>query len=41
LTLWTPAANPPLISYQFVSLAEMTIPTVFVFVILAARIPAR
>ena len=40
-TLLTPATKPPLILYQFVSEAEMTIPTCFVFVIRAARMPAR
>ncbi len=40
-TLRTPAAKPPDISYQFVSEAEMTMPTVPVFVVLAARMPAR
>jgi hypothetical protein len=37
----TPAAKPPLILYQLESAAEMMIPTLWVFVIRAARIPAR
>ena len=37
----TPAAKPPLILYQFGSDAEMTIPSLCVFVMRAARMPAR
>ncbi len=40
-TLRTPAAKPPAISYQLVSEAEMTMPTVPDFVDFAARMPAR
>ena len=40
-TLRKPFAKPPLILYQLSSAAEMTIPTLCVFVIFAARIPAR
>jgi len=40
-TFLTPATKPPLILYQLVSDAEITTPTCLVFVVRAARMPAR
>jgi len=41
LTCRKPCTKPPLILYQLSSAAEITIPTLWVFVFFAARIPAR
>ena len=41
LTLRAPAMNPPACLNQFVSAAEMTMPSLFDFVFLAASTPAR